>query len=410
MVSLETPLRLGLRGFLIFGTYFVLYGTTTNHLFNLNPLIMKKLYLFCAFLVIGLSVKAVPSTMENELRRDYGDAFIFTERDVEFAIFPDGQFDFFYNPRRGGSGFSLSSPNVNISFNAGYNYDPFVQYDDFGAVIQIENVPIYYDYYGRIIQAGRVHINYNHFGMVNRIGNLHLHYNPYNHYTHYTGYINRYNPYYVYRPWHNYYMRPHVQSVIVYHQPYRAYYHPNRIKYSQYKRYYKKNYNDNFRRSYYRPGERVASYHRGRRVDSPREIRSNATAERRAASINRSNATSTRDQAVYQRNQTRRQINTDRREVRRTQSTTRKENAIQTSRRTVQAQRNEAPVRHRVERNVRQERKAPATVNKREVRRERRETARASRPSTPSRTVRAPQARPPENTPARSSRSRGGRQ
>ncbi len=371
---------------------------------------MKKLYLFFAFLVIGLSVKAAPSTMENDLRRDYGDAFIFTERDVEFAIFPDGQFDFFYNPRRGGSGFSISSPNVNISFNSGYNYNPYVQYDDFGAVIQIENIPIYYDYYGRIIQAGRVHIDYNHFGMVSRIGNLNLHYNPYNHYTHYTGYINRYNPYYVYRPWHNYYMRPHVQSVIVYHQPYRTYYHPNRIKYSQYKNYYRKNHNNDFRRSYYRPGEQVASYHRGRRVDSPREIRSVNTTERRAASINRSHATSSRDQAVYQRNQTRSQVDTDLRGNRRAQSTTRKESAVQTSGRTVQAQSSEAPARQRVERNVRQESKSPATVNKREVKQERRENTRATRSSTPSRTVRAPQARTPESTPARSSRSRGGRE
>ena len=42
---------------------------------------------------------------------------------------------------------SINSPNVNISYNSGYDYNAYVQYDEFGAIIQIENVPIYYDYY-----------------------------------------------------------------------------------------------------------------------------------------------------------------------------------------------------------------------------------------------------------------------
>lgn len=236
---------------------------------------MKKLYFFVAFLVVGSSVLANSKASENSAFRGYGDAFIFTEGGVEFAVFPDGQFDFFYKPRRVPVRY-LSAHGTHITYNSGYNYDPFVQYDDFGAVIQIENVPVYYDYYGRIIQAGRVRISYNHFGMLSRVGNLYLHYNPYNHYTHYTGYINAYNPYYVYRPWHDHYMRPYSYQAVVFHQPYRAYYDPYRVKYSQHKKYYKRNYNDDFRRSYYRPGDRVASYHRGRRVDAPRAVGSDA--------------------------------------------------------------------------------------------------------------------------------------
>ena len=34
----------------------------------------------------------------------------------------------------------INTPGVNISFNAGHDYEMYVQYDDYGAVIQIEDV------------------------------------------------------------------------------------------------------------------------------------------------------------------------------------------------------------------------------------------------------------------------------
>src|SRR5688572_1308658 len=129
---------------------------------------MKKTIFLIAFLVVGYSAAAEVRN-ENVLATSfgYGEPFIFVEQNVEFAIYPDGQFDFFYNPR--GFNLNIGVPNVNISFNSGYNYDPYIQYDDYGAVIQVENVPIYYDYYGRIIQAGNIFIAYNSFGRIARI-------------------------------------------------------------------------------------------------------------------------------------------------------------------------------------------------------------------------------------------------
>lgn len=259
---------------------------------------MKKFYLFFAFLVIGLSVKAASEA--EDYRNSYRDAFIFEEGGVEFAVYPDGQFDFFYNYRGTGYNVNVVTPHVSVSYNSGYNYDPYVQYDDFGAVIQVEHVPIYYDFYGRIVQAGRVQISYNHFGMLNRVGNLFLHYNHRNHFTHYTGYINRHNPYYVYRPWHRYYTRPMSHFTVVYHHPYRAHYHPNRMKYKHYRNYYKRHYNDGFRRSYYRPGDRVTTYHRGRRTTAQRDVRSHSRlSENKAVRSNRSNNNSVRDWDGY---------------------------------------------------------------------------------------------------------------
>ena len=221
---------------------------------------MKKLATIFGIILMGFSATATPTKIENHLVRGYdGNAFIFVEQDVEFSVFPDGQFDFIYIGPQKGNQVTISSPNVNISFNSGYNYEAYVQYDSYGAVIQVENVPIYYDEYGRIMRAGNVDIRYNDRRIV-RIGGLNIFYNNYGHYSHYSGAINVYNPYYVYRPWHVYYARPLYTRVIVYDYPYRQYYTPIRYSYKDHVHYYNNRGRvsyQNGRRDFYRPGSRV---------------------------------------------------------------------------------------------------------------------------------------------------------
>ncbi len=202
---------------------------------------MKNLVLLItAMFLVGTTVNATTTTSTklatvNTYVSGYGNSFIFVEGGIEFSVFPDGQFDF-YIPRYGPNvSLGFRSPNVSISFNSGYDYSPYVQYDDYGAIIQIENVPIYYDYYGRISRAGSVKIRYNNFGRVVWIGGLHIFYNRYNVFSHYTGYINVYNRYYVYRPWHNYYRVPMHDYCIVNTRPYRQYYKP--VRYTYYRPY-----------------------------------------------------------------------------------------------------------------------------------------------------------------------------
>lgn len=221
---------------------------------------MKNLILIFSILLAGFSAKATSSESENNLGRGYnGNAYIFVEGDVEFSVFPDGQFDFVYIGPQKNSQITITSPNVNVSFNSGYNYDAYVQYDDYGAVIQIENIPIYYDQFGRIVRAGSVDIRYNNRRIV-RVGGLHVIYNNHGYFSHCTGIVNVYNPYYVYRPWHVYYARPMYTHVIVYDYPYRAHYHPVRYSYHDHVNYYN-NRNTvayhNSRREFYRPGSRV---------------------------------------------------------------------------------------------------------------------------------------------------------
>jgi hypothetical protein len=260
---------------------------------------------------------------------NYGESFTFTENGVTFAVFQNGEFDFYINPRSGVQ-VGYRSRNVNLSFNSGYNYDAYVQYDDYGAIIQIENIPIYYDYYGRVSRIGSINIYYNH-GRLVRLGGLYVHYDNYGYYSYYTGYINRYNRHYVYHPYHNFFIRPYFDFRVVSYKPYRYYYTPKRYMYyrdhsrnAYYGKYAKRrSYNTNDRRRFAtakvpkRQSDRIARTERY--VDSKRY----ATTTRRGNDrngVSRSNAT------------TRSARNTNAGNVRNTQTTRTNGNAVKSNR------------------------------------------------------------------------------
>ncbi|MBT4473700.1 MAG: hypothetical protein HOC64_08860, partial [Bacteroidetes bacterium] len=194
-----------------------------------------------------------------------GKAYIFIEGGVEFSVFADGQFDFVYLATQQSTKLSFNTPSVFLSFNAGQDYETYLQYDDYGAIIQIEDVPVYYDVYGRIIQAGEVEISYRNRA-ISRIGGLHIYYNSYGDYDYYTGYINSYNRFYTYRPWHGYYLRPMYNNCIVWNIPYRRFYSPIRYSYYNHLRYYNNRATNNYtnaRREFISPGSRI-HYRNGR--------------------------------------------------------------------------------------------------------------------------------------------------
>ena len=205
---------------------------------------MKNLILLFTAMIFGAS-SAMAVTVEDKvaLRNayNYNNSFIFVEDGITFSVYPDGEFDFYIDDRAGVNA-NVNFRNVNITYNSGYDYNPYVQYDDYGAVIQVENIPIYYDYYGRVTQVGNVDISYNR-GRVNRLGGLYVYYNRNGAFSHHTGFINVYNRYYVYRPFHNYFARPAVGLCLVYNRPYRRYYEP--VRYTYYRPYH-----NNYRRSY----------------------------------------------------------------------------------------------------------------------------------------------------------------
>ncbi len=262
---------------------------------------MKKLVLIIAALLTGTGSSFAAGSVDkvaasNALR--YGNSFIFVENGITFSVYPDGEFDFYIDNRTGVSAHVGVGP-VGVTFNSGYDYNPYVQYDDYGAVIQVENVPIYYDYYGRVNRIGNINVWYRN-GLAYRIGGMRIFYGPGGYYDYHTGFINVYNRVYVYRPWHRYFVRPSVGFCMVYNRPYRRYYSPVRYTYYRPYRY-------NRRHAYARIGK---TYRYQERADRNRVYRndSRVSVRRHAARSN--------DRIAYNRNSSRDQrpaARTDRR-------------------------------------------------------------------------------------------------
>ena len=190
----------------------------------------NALFLFVTFVLVsfGVSASTANSNNSNSYYNNYGESFTFVERGVTFAVFQNGEFDFYINPRKD-LHIGYHGNGVNISFNAGYNYDAYVQYDDFGAVIQVEDIYIDYDYYGRVDRIGNTRISYNN-GRLVRLGGLYVHYDRHGYYSHCNGYINVFNRHYVYHPYHDFFSRPFFEYSIVSYKPYRHHYQPIRYK------------------------------------------------------------------------------------------------------------------------------------------------------------------------------------
>ena len=248
---------------------------------NLKPYIMKNFVLL--FTAMILSTTGVFATGINEDKvatsntYRYDNSFIFIENGITFSVYPDGEFDFYIENQ-------VSGRRDGITFNSGYDYSPYAQYDDYGAVIQVENVPIYYDYYGRVNQIGDVDINYLN-NRVRRVGGMNVYYNNRGFYDYHTGYINIYNRNYVYQPYHRWFARPAINLCLVYNRPYRRYYAP--VRYSYYSPY-----RNNYRKAYVNVGkqhrynnvrnERATVYRNDKRVDvRDNSYRNNRTVAKR---------------------------------------------------------------------------------------------------------------------------------
>ena len=256
---------------------------------------MRNLALFFSALILGtLGVMAIGTTDDKVAERNayrYNDSFIFVENGITFSVYPDGEFDFYIDNR-------VNGRRNGVTFNSGFDYSPYAQYDDYGAVIQVENAPIFYDYYGRVTQIGNVNITYNN-GRVHRLGGMHVYYNRRGFYDFHTGYINIYNRHYVYRPFHGFFARPSLGFCLVYNRPYRRYYRPIRYTYYNPYRY-------NTRRVYANVGsthrynqvrrERSKIYRNDKRV----AIRNNAVRSNRSVA-KRDNSTVRNNRSVAKR-------------------------------------------------------------------------------------------------------------
>ena len=270
---------------------------------------MKKLsFILVAMLLITSSLFANTEESPNYYRtaNSYnGKTFNYVNDNVHFQVYQDGEFDFFIAHDGFTANFDFGA--VNITYNSGYNYDAYVQYDDYGAIVQIENTPIYYDYYGRVSRIGNTHIHYRNRRIV-RFGGLYVHFNSYGYFDHCTGYINSFNRHYIYRPYYSYYARPHFDYCVVSYRPYRQYYKPTR-------RYF----------------DRVNRY---RRIDSRRRVAVNSQRASRATRTRRAvpqRVTRTTRNATVRNSNTRVVANRDTRTVK-PSTTTRRSSTIRSTR------------------------------------------------------------------------------
>ncbi|MDT8347089.1 MAG: hypothetical protein RQ756_04755 [Flavobacteriaceae bacterium] len=237
----------------------------------------------------------------------YSNSIIFVEGGIEFAVFPDGQFDFTVLNNNAHLSLNYFNENVAFSFNTGYTLDAYVQYDSYGAPIQIMDVPVFYDYYGRVNQVGNINIAYIN-GRLHRVGGMYVYYSPGGYFNRFSGYISPYYRSYVYRPYHSYYRIPAANYCIVYNRPYRRYYSPVRYSYAHHRNHYHRpGYNAGRRIDYARPGQQLRSNRNsiatGRAVQTQRrsgdmnrtaQRSNNTTRAARSSSVqnNRSNNTS----------------------------------------------------------------------------------------------------------------------
>lgn len=151
---------------------------------------MKKItFLVASIFVLGGSIanateKTVFSVMTKSLvdfRND--DPIVFTERGIEFYVFPDGLLDFNTRPTSNGDLYYRSKGKNGVNKTHGApgqnrkgNYGVRVEHDNLGRVRQVGNVFINYDANDRVKRIGSVYMTYNRYAL-ERVGGLEIIYN-----------------------------------------------------------------------------------------------------------------------------------------------------------------------------------------------------------------------------------------
>ena len=111
-------------------------------------------------------------------RFDFDEPISFTERGIEFFVFPNGDFDFNTRPDDSEGGFFYRKAGVKTTERRGTptNYGVKIEHDSFGRVRRVGNTFINYDSRDRVSRIGTVYMKYNRFALT-QIGGMKLVYN-----------------------------------------------------------------------------------------------------------------------------------------------------------------------------------------------------------------------------------------
>lgn len=151
---------------------------------------MKKITLLVASIfVFGGSVANAAEKIDFSVERkspvDFrnADPIVFTERGIEFFVFPDGQLDFNTRPSTGRDVYYKSNRKNGVNKTHGApanirngNYGVKVEHDNRGRVRQVGNVFINYDANDRVKRIGSVYMTYNRYAL-EQVGGLQIVYN-----------------------------------------------------------------------------------------------------------------------------------------------------------------------------------------------------------------------------------------
>lgn len=146
---------------------------------------MKKItFLVAANMLIGSLAFASATEKDTDTDRrnrtlvHFMDAepIVFMERDIEFYVFLNGDFDFNTRPFDSQGGFYYKRGSTARGNSANGNFGVRIEHDSFGRVRRIGNVFINYDGQNRVNRIGTVYMRYNRFAL-SQIGGMDLRYN-----------------------------------------------------------------------------------------------------------------------------------------------------------------------------------------------------------------------------------------
>src|SRR6218665_3614266 len=120
-------------------------------------MIMKKITLLVAsILLVGSVANAsdvIKTDEERRMRYSFDEPISFTERDIEFFVFPNGEFDFNTRPEDSQGDYFYKTAGRRGTVTAErrpVNYGVRIEHDSFGRVRRISNTFINYDSRDRV--------------------------------------------------------------------------------------------------------------------------------------------------------------------------------------------------------------------------------------------------------------------
>jgi hypothetical protein len=147
-------------------------------------MIMKKITLLVAgILLVGGAANAQGliknSGEEKRTRYSFDEPISFTERGIEFFVFPNGEFDFNTRPDDSHGDYfykGAGKRGTAVQSRRPVNYGTRIEHDSFGRVRRIGNTFINYDSRDRVSRIGTVYMKYNRNSLA-QIGGMRIVYN-----------------------------------------------------------------------------------------------------------------------------------------------------------------------------------------------------------------------------------------